>query len=459
MFRVVETFSGIGSQAKALKNIGKKCEILNTVDWDINAIIAYDAIHHSTEILEKYKEMDKEELLKLLSKYTLSLNGKVPATEKSIERLNIKLLRRLASAIDRTNNLVSITDVKTYDLPDKFELLTYSFPCQDLSNAGFWHGNKGGIDRDANNRSSMLWQIERILIERKEDMKYNSNVEMPRFLLMENVTSILSKRNIANFNDWKNSLKNLGYISQEISINAINCGSVQKRKRTYMLSIYVDDCDEARKNKIQNYMYIENLEKNIIHKEKYNDKYRYNKLFKEILKLDYSNKIYNREAYIAQPNDTKSRKEIYKQSLQIINSNNEKINNGIIPTVTTKQDRKPNSGVIYFPAKYEGKSDFRYLTPRECFLLMGFSEEDYEKIINSDFPKNDRTNFFTTEKLYRMAGNSIVVQVLENIFKYVDKIEKECLEPNVILSEEKELYKNRELTLFDFEKENPAFGI
>ena len=86
MFKVIETFSGIGSQAKALENIGIKHKILCTVDWDINAIIA---------------------------------------------------------AIERTNNLVSITDIKGEELSNDVDLLTYSFPCQDLSVAGFWHGNKG----------------------------------------------------------------------------------------------------------------------------------------------------------------------------------------------------------------------------------------------------------------------------------------------------------------------------
>ena len=54
MFKVIETFSGIGSQAKALENIGIKHKILCTVDWDINAIIAYDLIHNGKQDLEKY---------------------------------------------------------------------------------------------------------------------------------------------------------------------------------------------------------------------------------------------------------------------------------------------------------------------------------------------------------------------------------------------------------------------
>lgn len=143
MFKVVETFSGIGSQAKALKNIGLDHEIICTVDWDVNAIIAYDLIHNGKQNLKKYNEISKCELLDKLKKYTLSINGKKPANERSLKSLHIEVLKRLMCAIERSNNLVSITDVKGEELPKNIDLLTYSFPCQDLSIAGYWHGNKG----------------------------------------------------------------------------------------------------------------------------------------------------------------------------------------------------------------------------------------------------------------------------------------------------------------------------
>ena len=54
MFRVIETFSGIGSQAKALTRIGKPFEIVNTADWDINAILAYCLIHKGKIDINKY---------------------------------------------------------------------------------------------------------------------------------------------------------------------------------------------------------------------------------------------------------------------------------------------------------------------------------------------------------------------------------------------------------------------
>ena len=93
-------------------------------------------------------------------------------------------------------------------------------------------------------------------------------------------------------------------------------------------------------------------------------------------------------------------------------------------TITTKADRKPNPGVFLcnengFLINNEnrdwyvngpditGKSPYRYLTPREALLLMGFKNEDYDMMINNEINRNT---------IYMFAGNSIVVNVLESIF-------------------------------------------
>ena len=243
MLKMVETFSGIGAQAKALNNIKIDYEILNTADWDVNAIIAYDYIHNGKPKKSKYDTMDKAKLIKELSKYTLSLDGKSPASQRQIEIQNVEFLRRLCYSINRTHNLISVTDIKGNDLPNDMNILTYSFPCQDLSLAGCWHGNNSGIDRNANNRSSMLWQIERILKERKEQ-----NLSMPRFLLMENVRNIMSKKHEENFKMWKDSLREMGYTNYVFELNAINFGMPQKRVRAYMISVLTEENEELKFN-------------------------------------------------------------------------------------------------------------------------------------------------------------------------------------------------------------------
>ncbi len=414
MLKVVEAFSGIGSQAKALENLYIDHEILYTVDWDINAIIAYDLIHNGKQNLAKYEKYNKDELLNILSKYTLSRDGKKPLEYKNLKKYNEEFLRSLYAAIDRTKNLVSITDVKGKDLPDDIDLLTYSFPCQDLSVAGYWHGNKGGIDRNANNRSGMLWEVERILLERQE-----LNLELPKMLLMENVSNILATRNIENFNDWQNSLSKMGYYNEVFTLNASNFGIPQKRVRTYMLSVL---CKTKKERiNVEKFFFENNLERHFFGKKM--------KKLENFIKLDYSNSIYKKEADMAQANRTESRIDIYNDNIKILE--NGKVRDIIVPTVTTKQDRHPNSGVIDYFVGDKKKCQYRFLTPRECFLLMGFEEKDYNVLINNQMYTTKKNVLFSNERLYKLAGNSIVVNVLEEIFKQVDYIN------NNILLEEK----------------------
>jgi DNA (cytosine-5)-methyltransferase 1 len=416
MFKVVETFSGIGSQAKALENIGIEHKILYTADWDINAIIAYDLIHNGKQDLKKYERLSREEIINKLNKYTLSMNGKKPATKRAIQNLKYDVIIRLLASIERTNNLVSITDVKGKQLPNDVDLLTYSFPCQDLSVAGFWHGNKGGIDREAHNRSGMLWEIERILKERVE-----SNLQLPKFLLMENVSAILTNRHKQNFEEWTNYLKEIGYTNHIYTLNASDFGIPQKRVRTYMVSVFTNN-NKDKENQVERFFEKNNLEKKEYVKSIIS---KHRNLEDDILKLNYKNKQYRKEACECQPNDTESRREIYKKN-DILYTNN-KVNNIIVSTVTTKQDRHPNSGLIDYVSKDSSKSNYRYLTPRECFLLMGFDERDFQRIIDNNFNSRKNEKFFTRDKLYKMAGNSIVVNVLEEIFKQIVYIEEEIL--------------------------------
>ena len=111
MIKVLEAFSGIGAQAKALERLNIDYDIVATVDWDINAIMAYDLIHNGVQDLNPYLKYTKQELVSMLSKYTLSPDGKTPYKEGSLSRTSIEVLRRLLCAIERTNNLVSITDM------------------------------------------------------------------------------------------------------------------------------------------------------------------------------------------------------------------------------------------------------------------------------------------------------------------------------------------------------------
>jgi len=408
MLKVIETFSGIGAQAKALKNIGCNFEIIGTADWDINAIIAYDLIHNGPQDLLQYEKSTKEELLEKIKSHTLSTDGKKATDWAIIRNLSLDVLKRLCAAINRTNNYVSVTDMNGALLPSEMNMLTYSFPCQDLSVAHAWHGKTNGIDRSAANRSSMLWQIERILKERK-----NSSRPMPKFLLMENVPNIISRSHSKNFEEWKESLENLGYVNQFNVLNANHFGMPQKRKRAYLISVYVGD-DLKLRDKVLKYFEHNDLTK--IKKQK--------SQVSDFLRTDYTNEMFRSEANVSQPNDTPSRRNIFEKNLKLYDGNKY---SDLVPTITTKQDRHPNAGVVVYSNGKPGKSNFRYLTGRECMLLMGFEDKDYEAIINGNFKKNISDYFFSDNKIVKMAGNSIVVPVLEEIFKQISYIEEHLL--------------------------------
>jgi len=90
-------------------------------------------------------------------------------------------------------------------------------------------------------------------------------------------------------------------------------------------------------------------------------------------------------------------------------------------TLTTKQDRHPNTGVIDLRGTLlentsqeflQRKAKYRFITTREAYLLMGFQEKDYENVIKSDVKK---------EKLYQQAGNSIVVNAILVVLKLIQE--------------------------------------
>ena len=404
MLRVVEAFSGIGSQAKALKKLGIEFKILNTVEWDIGACYAYDLIHNGVQDQKEYLNVPKDELLSKLTKYSLSTDGKTPANMKYLKTWPEDSLRKVLYAINRTRNLGSITDI-TYDmLPKRIDLLTYSFPCQDLSICGSWHGNMSGIDRTANNRSGMLWEVERILKEMHE-----ANCKLPKFLLMENVSNILSKTHLSNFKEWQSFLTDLGYVNKVYTLNAANFGSPQKRVRTYMLSVFCPD--EKRKKVVDNYFDKNDLEKQPPIKRRD---------IKTCFRTDYSISKYKVEADLSNMNDTPSRRKIFNDNDVIFDG--EKFVADSVNTLTTKQDRNPTSGLIMYPEHAPGKSKYRNFTPRECFLLMGFDEKDYEIITENNITIRKDKKLFTRERFEKLAGNSIVVDVLVAIFTQVDQL-------------------------------------
>lgn len=416
MLKVVEAFSGIGSQAEALKNAQINHEIYATVDWEVGAIYAYDILHNGKQNLKDYRLHTKESLVEKLSLLNLSTSGKDPLTERALMGMPTVQLKSILAAIERTNNLIDITAVTSEDLPDDLDVLTYSFPCQDLSISSYWHNNFTGIDKDAENRSGLLWEIERIL----KDFS-NNNKPLPKFLLMENVSAILSKRHIDNFNLWKSFLDDLGYYNKVYTLNSNKFNVAQDRQRTFMISVLCES--EADKLAVDNYFWDNNLENVEMVKTNFIGDY---------LRLNYDCKIYKEEAFQSTPNKTPSREKIFKNN-RVLAVDRAPYNHLNAATLTTKQDRNPNSGIIEYKNEIiKDGTEYRNLTPRECFLLMGFKENEFNNLMANDIEVLSGKKFLTNSKLYKLAGNSIVVPVLEEIFKQIDQINNEIIKKKLI---------------------------
>ena len=229
--RLIEFFAGYGSQALALKYLGVKFEHWKTCEWAIKSIQAYKDIYFPSKHLTFNEERTKEEMVEYLYQKGISSNYNAPMTKEQIKRINEKQLKTIMENIAITNNLVNIQQVKGKDLEivdtDKYEyILTYSFPCQDLSLAG-----KGKGMSDTSTRSGMLWEVERILDECKE------LGTLPQILLMENVPQVHGEGNTNDFNKWQLKLEELGYSNYWEDLIATDYGIPQTRNRCFMVSI------------------------------------------------------------------------------------------------------------------------------------------------------------------------------------------------------------------------------
>lgn len=130
--RLIELFSGYGSQALALKYLDVNFEHWKTCEWAIKSIQAYKDIHFTDEVYNS--NLTKEEYVNYLYKKGISNNYNEPMTYEQIKRMNENQLKTIYDNIQITHNLVNIQQVKGKDLDiidtDKFTyLLTYSFPC------------------------------------------------------------------------------------------------------------------------------------------------------------------------------------------------------------------------------------------------------------------------------------------------------------------------------------------
>lgn len=259
--RLVELCSGIGAQTKGLEHTGLfQVESVATADLDKEVVVSYAAIHCglTNELIESYENYpSKEEMAAELTAKRLGYDFK---NDKPYDWYKLSRKKDKTKGIEKywladhlSHNLGDMMQIDA--LPD-CDFLTYSCPCTDLSIAGHQEGLKWtcqdcgheydpaaysveerylcpvcGSKHVKSTRSGLLYEVERLLVTAKQ------NGSLPKYLLMENVDALVSKKYIDSFNNWLERLENLGYHSYYQVINAKNAGVPQNRKRIFVFSI------------------------------------------------------------------------------------------------------------------------------------------------------------------------------------------------------------------------------
>ena len=232
--RLIELFAGYGSQSMALERIGAKFEHYLICEWEMHSVASYKAIHMPYDNVDYSDGVDSEKIIEELAKLGISVDGKTTLSESQIRSHSYgeSWRRKCYNNIKATHNLVNIcathgNDLKIVDTDKYCYMMTYSFPCTDLSVAG----KQAGMSKGSGTRSGLLWEVERILTEIRD-----SNGELPQILFMENVPQVHSQDNMPDFRKWLDFLESLGYVNYRQDLNAKNYGVAQNRERCFMFS-------------------------------------------------------------------------------------------------------------------------------------------------------------------------------------------------------------------------------
>ena len=356
--RVLELFGGIGACSNALKRLGINFEIADYVEIDKYAVKSFNAIY---------------------------------------------------------NTNFEPQDIRNWGKDLQVDLIMHGSPCQDFSIAG----RQAGGNEGSGTRSSLMYETIRIL----EKLK-------PKYVVWENVKNILSKKHKHNFDNYISKLNELGYKSYYQILNAKDYGIPQNRERVFTISIRNDlnqpfefPPKQELKLKLKDLLESEVDEKYYLSKKLVNC--FYNNEQKQMAKGNTFKFVVSDGSKIAKTITTQEGSRMCDNFIKCVGKLDIKgkdeikrvySTKGISPTLNTMQggNRQPKimigaSRGHYFesPQMHNYNYRIRKLTPKECWRLMGFSDKDFEKAakVNSN------------TQLYKQAGNSIVVNVLETIFR------------------------------------------
>ena len=245
------------------------------------------------------------------------------------------------------------------------------------------------MEKGSGTRSGLLWEVERLLKETKE---------LPTLLVMENVPQVASQKNIQDFAKWIAFLDELGYKSKWAMLNAKDYGIPQNRERCFMVSILGDYYYEFPQKKPLTLKPIDLIDKVVERKYYVSEKTK--KAIADTLGR-YSHLL--SDAPISTIVARYGRN--YRGTVVLYDDYNSKVKSdqSTICCLTTNASAK----AIRNGQKIIIDGEVRLFTPKECWRFMGFTDEDISRA--TDFNISD-------SQLYKQAGNSIVVNVLEAIF-------------------------------------------
>ena len=367
----------------------------------------------------------------------LSLFSGIGAFEKALDRLQVKYdlvayceIDKYASksysaihGVDESMNLGDITKVDEKKLPKYIDLLTYGFPCQDISVSG---QQKGLFNEDGSKtRSGLFFDALRIIKE-----------VQPVVAIAENVKNLTSKKFAEQFKIVLESLEQAGYNNYWAVLNSKWFEIPQNRERVFIVSIR-KDIDPGLFHFPNGYQ----LEKRMIDflENEVDEKYFLNE-----------KQTANIQSWPRTSNQTKSNGIRVKQIAQLYSIDDNPQSGRIydpcglcptldtvgggnrMPKITTEtatavamRGRYSEDGTVRQQIELSEREyantittvqkdsmvlingRIRKLTPKECFRLMGFDDADFEKArsLNKD------------SQLYKQAGNSIVVNVVQHIIQ------------------------------------------
>ena len=352
MITINELFSGIGAQVAALKRLGIGYKVIGISEIDRFAIQSYEAI-----------------------------NGK-------------------------TRNYGDISKAESLDYAD---LWTYSFPCTDISLAGKQAGLTDETGKQT--RSGLLFEVERLLRKSVEDGT------QPKYLLLENVKNLVGKKFKPEFDKWLQTLDSLGYNNYWKVLNAKDYGVPQNRERVFVVSIRKD---------VDTHGYT------------FPEPFKLNRRLKDVLETNVDEKYYLKQGLVETFIKRLAKREVsntircggagsidQKHTWDLVVSSTQKnaykgstdgsspcltaamgMGGGQIPMIVNSGNKNFSQHTKDFVAE-PSKMRIRKLTPKECWRLMDFTDEEFEAAQNAGV---------SNTQLYKQAGNSIVVSVLSGIF-------------------------------------------